>query len=133
MSKLSRFIRRQIRSSIKHAMYRQKSNSERKELAIEGRFFTETGTPFSGSYCYTLKNQGVYVDIKGYKRYLNSDKLVHRHVAEKYIVKRSLDPDEVVHHINCNKMDNRTQNLRVLSKEKHDLYHSKGLIFKKRR
>ena len=67
----------------------------------------------------------VYTDKKGYKRYSNSDKSVHRHVAERKLG-RKLKPREVVHHKNRKKQDNRRSNLWVFrSQKEHDSAHRK--------
>ena len=64
-----------------------------------------------------------YVDKNGYKRYCDSDKLVHKHVAEMKLG-RKIRPGEVVHHINRNKLDNRRSNLWVFeSQQKHYKIH----------
>lgn len=46
----------------------------------------------------------------------------HRTVAE-CMLGRKLKPDEVVHHINRNKRDNRPENLEVLTRREHMLEH----------
>ncbi|WP_457918464.1 HNH endonuclease [Candidatus Lokiarchaeum ossiferum] len=66
-----------------------------------------------------------YRDKNGYKRYCNSGKLVHRHVAECKLG-RKLRRGEVVHHKNRNKMDNSRSNLWVCkSQTQHEYYHKK--------
>ena len=68
-----------------------------------------------------------YIDKNGYKRYCDSDKLVHIHVAEK-MLGRSLHPGEVLHHKNRNKLDNRMSNLWVFnSQQDHYNIHKKDL------
>ena len=57
-----------------------------------------------------------YIDKNGYKRFTDSNKLVHRHVAE-MMLGRKLKPSEVVHHKNRNKRDNRRSNLWVFSNQ----------------
>ncbi len=66
-----------------------------------------------------------YVDKKGYRRFSDSGKSVHRWSAEKR-VGRSLKSGEVVHHINRDKKDNRPGNLWVFKNQKqHDKTHRK--------
>lgn len=48
----------------------------------------------------------------------------HRLVVEKQL-KRYLTKEEIVHHINCNKLDNRIENLQVMSKSQHTTHHNK--------
>lgn len=64
-----------------------------------------------------------YIDKNGYKRFSDSNKLVHRHVVE-MMLRRKLRPGEVVHHKNRNKLDNRRLNLWVFeSQQKHHKIH----------
>ena len=68
--------------------------------------------------------KGQYIDERGYARFKDTNKLVHRHVAEKYIVHRKLLTTEDVHHKNRNKLDNRIQNLEVVNHEDHMFNHA---------
>jgi len=69
------------------------------------------------------KKKLTYIDKNGYKSYCDSNKLVHRHVAE-MVLKRKLQPGEVVHHKNRNKLDNRRSNLWVFNSQyKHLKIH----------
>jgi len=64
-----------------------------------------------------------FIDENGYKRFSDSGKLVHRWIAEKKLG-RKLDPEEVVHHKNKNKLDNDPDNLEILSdQEEHEEIH----------
>ena len=66
-----------------------------------------------------------YIDKKGYKRYSDSGKLVHRYVAERKLG-RKLHKGEVVHHRNRNKKDNRRKNLWVFkNQDNHYKVHKK--------
>lgn len=64
-------------------------------------------------------------DGKGYIR-------EHRLVMEKKLGRR-LDPEEVVHHINHDKLDNRPENLEVMTLAQHTSSHHAGVPKPKRR
>ena len=49
----------------------------------------------------------------------------HRLIMEQYLG-RLLTPDEVVHHINGDVLDNRLANLEVVDRRKHSSFHSAG-------
>lgn len=64
-----------------------------------------------------------YIDKRGYRRFSDSDMLVHRWVAEKKLG-RKLDPGEVVHHENRDKLDNDPKNLTVFeNQDEHEAEH----------
>ena len=64
-----------------------------------------------------------YIDKKGYRRFIDSNKLVHRYVAEKKLG-RKLRKGEVVHHKDRNKLNNSSYNLWVFANQKeHDRIH----------
>jgi hypothetical protein len=67
----------------------------------------------------------VYKDKRGYLRFRNSDKLVHRWILEKFFG-RKLSPRTVVHHKNRDKTDNRRENLWAWpDQKKHVAIHRK--------
>ncbi|MBL0073969.1 MAG: HNH endonuclease [Bacteroidetes bacterium] len=64
-----------------------------------------------------------YTDKKGYKRFKDSNKPVHRSEAEKKLG-RKLKPKEVVHHKDRDKTNNSFRNLHVFPDQKtHDKVH----------
>lgn len=62
------------------------------------------------------KNLKTYIDSKGYRRFKDSGKLLHRWVAEKKLG-RKLKKGEVVHHENRDKLDNDPSNLWVFKNQ----------------
>ena len=73
----------------------------------------------------SLGHKDYIIDEDGYYRFPDSGMLVHRWVAEKHLVRRKLTPREVVHHKNGNKLDNRSENLEVMSWEQHEAHHKR--------
>ena len=75
-----------------------------------------------------FKYKGGWIDSKGYKQTTRNSKNIrfHRLIMENKLG-RKLKNNEVVHHINGNKLDNRIKNLRVMLKKKHDELHHKKL------
>jgi hypothetical protein len=72
---------------------------------------------------YQNKQGKTYIDENGYRRFSDSNKLVHRYVVEKKIG-RKLRQGEIVHHINRNKLDNSSENLEVFAnQEEHEKHH----------
>jgi hypothetical protein len=53
----------------------------------------------------------------------------HRYLMEQHL-KRTLSPDEVVHHINHVKDDNRIENLQVMTRSEHARLHHSPTVLK---
>jgi len=67
---------------------------------------------------------GIFKDKKGYPRYKDSKKLVHRAVASKKVGGK-LYKGRVVHHKDGNKSNFRRSNLQVMSRKSHSKLHAK--------
>jgi len=66
-----------------------------------------------------------YIDNNGYRRFRDSNKLVHRYVMEKKLG-RKLKYGEIVHHIDRNKLNNSPENLKVFAnQDEHENHHKK--------
>jgi len=66
----------------------------------------------------------IYTDKKGYKRFSDSKKLVHREVAKKEVGGKIFS-GHVVHHKDGNKGNFRKSNLQVMSRSTHAKLHAK--------
>jgi len=65
-----------------------------------------------------------YKDKKGYPRWSNSGRLVHRDVASN-MIGGSIGKGRVVHHKDGNKSNFRKSNLTVMSRSHHSSLHTK--------
>lgn len=64
-----------------------------------------------------------YIDQKGYFRFINTGKSVHRWVVEK-IIGEKIPQDIIVHHVDGNKLNNDPSNLMLMSNRDHSLLHA---------
>jgi len=65
-----------------------------------------------------------FIGKQGYRLWANSKRPVHRTVA-RIKIGRPIRSNEVVHHRNENKLDNRRSNLRVMSRPAHYKLHKR--------
>ena len=70
--------------------------------------------------CYIPTERGKAISIDGY--YVISLKKVHRTIMEEHIGRKLLSK-EIVHHINHDKVDNRLENLQIVTRSEHNKIH----------
>lgn len=109
-------------------MWGKLTNEKRRELSKDGKFYNQNGKRYNRVYSKKLMEKGQYIDENGYKRFIDSNKSVHRWIAEKELGRR-LVSDEEIHHKNRNKLDNRPKNLEVLNHKQHKRKHFWSLVF----
>lgn len=71
-----------------------------------------------------------YTMSTGYLRNTRTGQLKHREIMEEHLG-RSLREDEIVHHINENRLDNRIENLQLTNRHIHMVIH-KGKVRKQK-
>lgn len=70
----------------------------------------------------TSKFSNTYIDKDGYVILKKENEREHRYIAKK-ILGRDLKHNEVVHHINGKRADNKIENLCVMDRQKHEMIH----------
>ena len=85
-----------------------------------------------------FKEKKTFIDKKDYFRFKDSEKLVHRWVAYKYIYKSNQQKyplkfsEYQIHYINGNKLNNNISNLKILTLEEPEYKHlSMEILIKK--
>ena len=71
----------------------------------------------------TVKRSATYINSNGYVVLKEFNELEHRHIA-KQLLGRNLHRNEIVHHINGKRTDNRVNNLCLMDGEKHEHFHA---------
>lgn len=110
---------------------RQRKKGEIRKCARCGEGFWSTPSEDRRGYvrkycsrqCAFPNEGGDILSTDGY--YIKQNKKVHRNIMEQYIG-RKLSPTEIVHHINGNKLDNRIENLQLLTRSEHNILHFSG-------
>jgi hypothetical protein len=70
-----------------------------------------------------------YIDQKGYPRWRDSGRLVHRIVAAN-MLGGTIPAGMVVHHIDSNKRNFRKNNLGIMSRSAHAILHARQRNFR---
>jgi hypothetical protein len=70
----------------------------------------------AGGYVTILKPNHPFADVNG--RIKEERLIMEKHIG------RYLKPEEIIHHKNYNKMDNRIENLEIMSRSEHSRYHA---------
>jgi hypothetical protein len=87
----------------------------------DGKYQRQAGNPSYG-WVHNQANAR-YICING------KEVLEHRYVMEQHMG-RPLQEDEVVHHINKDRLDNRIENLQLMQRGEHTAFHDAGKIRK---
>ncbi len=87
---------------------------------IVGGFFAVV---FQSKVVPNTYRSNTYINKNGYVMLRREDELEHRFVARQTLG-RNLERNEIVHHINGVKIDNRVNNLCVMDAERHEHFHA---------
>ena len=113
---------------------RQLVSKHAKELGISGvktatRHTRERHINWKGGRC--ISDDGIMITTRGIDKYGRSQVAEHVLKAEG-VLGRKLNDDELVHHINGNRLDNRNENLMICTRSSHKLFHGQmGRLYMK--
>lgn len=108
---------RDYKENILNAIRNGRSLNSKKQRNIASKRWRGKGNPR-----YRHGNSNGYKMIKIDNRWIPE----HRYLMEQKI-RRKLKSDEIVHHINHNKKDNRISNLQIMTISEHISHHQKGI------
>lgn len=114
---------------ISNFFLKKMNNKPKQKLAdfsFENKFNSSTDVK---TRPFAFQNTLTYIDENGYVRFSDSDILYHRWMMKK-IKQRDLDFEEVVHHIDGNKLNNNPKNLRLFAnQDQHNKHHLNQLKY----
>jgi len=91
---------------------RTERSRQKRSIKMKGKMAFDKNPMFKGGY-----------ELQGYRKI--GKRFEHRIIMEK-VLRRKLGAYEVIHHINGNRMDNRPENLLVMTRSEHLILHQKN-------
>lgn len=98
------------------------------KISNKGNFYSSPRNTTKGGYnIWSVTKQG-YLEVSMCKNGKIFKKTIHRLVYETFV--GPISEGYVVHHKNHNKLDNRVENLELLTREEHNIIHSNAKTIK---